>query len=140
MRVSETVPFDQYWNDSRFALKRPCLFTSKKRAFGDNIYHRDPATAGWIQEESHHSYLDGCPNVHNIKNDTQTDRVLISNEYVYWGGSGPLIPARFRNWDGIDVYAGRGHKNRFPQEMVQALVKWVQSKAQSGYVGRPLKW
>jgi hypothetical protein len=46
MRVSETMTFDEYWADPRFASKRPSLVGSLKQAFGDNIYHRT-ADGGW---------------------------------------------------------------------------------------------
>lgn len=140
MRVSEAVSFDQYWNDPRFVQKRPSLEGNKMRAYGDNIYHHDPATSVWLQEPSHHSYEDGSPNPHNIANDTKTDRILISANYVYWGGSGPVIPDQFRDWDGFDIWAGRGQKNHFPQEMVEAFLEWVNSLEKNGYVARPLKW
>ena len=52
-----------------------------------------------MQEDSHHSHQDGTPNPSNIVNDTQTDRVLISDDYVYFGGGGPELPARFTHAD-----------------------------------------
>src|SRR5438034_11308809 len=59
MKVAETVTYDQYWEDPRFRVKRPNLRGSLKQAYGDNIYHRNPETCGWIQENSHHSLPDG---------------------------------------------------------------------------------
>ncbi|GER07167.1 hypothetical protein GCM10007972_18120 [Iodidimonas muriae] len=140
MRVTETMTFDEFWGDPRFFLKRPNLAGSKKQAFGDNIYHRDPVLGAWCQENSHHSYADGCANQKNIANDTQTDRVLISDDYIYWGGSGPEIPERFRGSRGTDLCAGRGHKNRFPDLFVQGFIEWIRSQGEHGYVGTPLDW
>src|SRR6266542_6663838 len=54
MQVSEVIAFDEYWSDPRFAEKRPNLRGSKKQAFGDNIYHRDPEGGPWLQAASHH--------------------------------------------------------------------------------------
>ena len=112
MRVTEALTIDEYWSDPRFANKRPTLYGSKRQAFGDNIYHRD-ASGRWIQENSHHSHQDGTQNIRNIVNDTQTDRVLISDDYVYFGGEGPEIPARFTGRDN-DIRARRGHRSNFP--------------------------
>ena len=41
MRVTESMTFEQYWNDPRFQKKKPNLRGSKKQAFGDNIYFRN---------------------------------------------------------------------------------------------------
>ena len=135
MQVTEVMPFNEYWSDPRFEQKKPDLRGSIKQAFGDNIYYRDPTTCGWHQEDSHHSYPHGRPNINNIKNDTQTDRVLISNDYIYWGGGGPKIPEKYRNFR-----AGRGYKCNFPDNMANEFVDWIQSLGSQGYCGTPLNW
>jgi hypothetical protein len=140
MRVTGVVTYDEYWSDSRFLAKRPNLAGSKKQAFGDNIYHRDSDSECWLQENSHHSYPDGTVNLRNVKNDTQTPRVLVSDDYVYWGGFGPVLPPRFRNYSGVDICAGHGYKVNFPQELVQEFVAWVRAQDKKGYVGDPLDW
>jgi len=140
MRVTEAIQFDEYWKDPRFQEKRPNMRGSKKQAFGDNIYHRDEDTGLWRQEDSHHSYPDGTPNELNVANDTQADRVLISDSYVYWGGSGPALPERFRNFEGVDLCGRRGHKNAFPDEMIEELIAWLRLRGEKGYCGTPLDW
>jgi hypothetical protein len=137
MKVSELSTFDEYWTDSRFLAKRPNLRGSLKQAFGDNIYHRNPLTGKWHQEDSHHSFADGRPNKANVEHDTQTNRVLVGTEFVYWGGSGPLIPNTFRGNAGIDVCGGRGHKCAFPDKFVDSFIAWIHSLGISGYLGRP---
>ena len=139
MRVCEVLSFNEYWQDRRFLQKRPNLRGSMKQAFGDNIYFKD-SNETWHQEDSHHSYGDGSPNWHNIENDTQTDRVLIGVEYAYWGGDGPCLPPRYRNYDGEDLYAGRGHKSRFPEALIGNLVAWFRSLDATGYLGVPEDW
>nr|VFJ63211.1 MAG: hypothetical protein BECKDK2373C_GA0170839_110424 [Candidatus Kentron sp. DK] len=139
MRISETMTFNEYWSDERFRRKKPNLRGSKKQAFGDNIYFKDD-DGDWQQQDSHHSYENGVLNPHNIKNDTQTDKVLIGEEFAYWGGSGPVIPQRFRDYNGIDICAGRNHKSRFPDELVAEFIEWFQSLKQTGYQGKPLDW
>lgn len=140
MRVSETLSYNEYWEDERFRSKKPNLHGSKKQAFGDNIYSRDSKTGRWRQIDSHHSRSDGTPNKSNIDHDTQSDRVLISDEFVYWGGNGPLIPKRFRNFEGFDLCGGRGHKNSFPEQMVTEFVAWLRARGETGYCGVPLDW
>lgn len=139
MRVTEAMTFNEYWADERFRRKRPNLRGSKKQAFGDNIYFRDNS-GQWHQRDSHHSYQHGMPNPNNIKNDTQTDRVLISTEYTYWGGSGPEIPQRFSDDYAFDICALRHHKCRFPKELVNDFLNWFHTLDTSGYLGPPLDW
>ena|SRR2546425_97785 len=137
MKVSETLTYDEYWNDPRFSSKKPNLLGSLKQAFGDNIYHRN-AAGRWVQAISHHSYSDGSPNRANIEHDTKSPRVLVGSEFAYWGGGGPKIPAGFRNRAGVDVCCvGQGHKCIFPENFVAAFVKWIQSRGESGYIGAP---
>jgi hypothetical protein len=139
MQVGQALSFDQYWNDPRFVDKRPNLATGKRHAFGDNIYHH--VEGAWRQEPSHHAYPDGSCNFNNLNHDTQTDRMLVSDWFVYFGGEGPTVPASLRNFNGTDLYAGRGLKNNvFSPEMRTAVIEWVQSLGVSGYAGRPRDW
>jgi hypothetical protein len=138
MRVSETCTYDQYWGDPRFQKKQPNLRGSLKQAYGDNIYHHDPRTHRWLQENSHHSLPDGRANCENVEHDTQYPRVLVGTEFVYWGGDGPRIPARFRRSGGRDVCCSlQGHKCKFPSDLVESFVEWIQSLGVSGCIGKP---
>ena len=139
MRVTDAMTFNQYWADPRFRRKRPNLRGSKKQAFGDNIYFRN-ARGIWQQLDSHHSYPGGRPNPHNIKNDTKSDTILMSEEFAYWGGSGPEIPKIFRDYQGKDICAHRGYKNRFPRSMCEDFVSWFCSLEESGFLGSPTDW
>jgi sarcosine oxidase delta subunit len=139
MRVTEVLTFDQYWRDSRFLEKRPNLRGSVKQAFGDNIYHQ-ARNGRWLQENSHHSHANGCPNLSNVEHDTQTDRILLSDDFVYFGRSGPIIPLSLRNANGADICAKRGHKCNFGGSLVTAFVTWLLSLQRKGYSGRPAEF
>ncbi|MDE0069125.1 MAG: hypothetical protein OXO48_05385 [Caldilineaceae bacterium] len=136
MRVSETMSFDEYWNDPRFRDKRPDMHASRKKAFGDNIYWYDDNTKQWRQTDSHHSYNYGARNTHNLRHDTQVDRILVSENFIYYGGSGPTIP-RFH---GCNLYFGRGHKRKYRAIVVHACIAWISSLDEKGYCGSPLEW
>lgn len=87
MKVTETVGFQDYWDQERFSLKKPVRNGSRVQMLGDNIYHKDE-NGGWIQEDSHHSNPDGTKNSVNLNRDTgKTDQVLISNYFLYFGES-----------------------------------------------------
>lgn len=139
MRITEIMSFSEYWTDKRFRRKRPNLRGSKKQAFGDNIYFRS-GHGIWQQLDSHHSYTGGRSNPHNIKHDTQTDRVLLSDDFAYWGGLGPTIPKRFRDYDGQDICAQRGYKNKFPRSMRKEFAAWSHSLGEKGFLGPPTDW
>ena len=137
MRVNEALSFDEYWNDPRFLNKKP-KFTSLKRAYGDNVYHTSPDTGAWIQEDSHHSFENGVQNVDNLSRDTSANKVLLAVDFVYWGGSGPKVPARFRNWNGNDLCAGRGYKRHFPEDLVSEVFEWYGNIQEKGFLSEPL--
>ena len=142
MRVTGAMTFEEYWADPRFQRKKVNLRGSKKQAFGDNIYWRDPVNTQWCQANSHHSFHDGSANPKNVKTDTGTNRILFSDDFVYWGGSGPELPARFLDYGGShkSVCAVRGHKNDFPPELVNEFIAWIRSLNEAGYSGEPLDW
>lgn len=139
MQVTEIVTFDEYWNDSRFRVKRPILYGSTKQQYGDNIYHHEGGA--WKQEDSHHSLPDGILNAANLRSDTKVDRVLVSNCYTYWGGNGPPVPGEFRSWQGIDIVRKYvGHRHNFPAELVEAFWGWIEPQLGLGIQGRPSSW
>ena len=136
MRVTEVLSFDEYWNDERFIWKRPNLSGSRKHRFGDNVYHRD-TSGDWIQEDSRHSRADGSPELVHLKRDTSlTERVLISNDFVYFGATGPRLPET--DW-GFSVLSGRGHRNRFQTDQVDTVVAWLNG-LERGIKGMPFDW
>lgn len=139
MQVTATMRFDDYWLDADFRRKRPNLRGSKKQAYGDNIYHRNHRGV-WQQENSHHSYASGQPNLQNAQHDTRVDRLLISQDFAYWGGSGPMIPPRFSRNAHSDIRALRGHRSIFPTALVADFVRWFRGLNEAGYQGPPLDW
>lgn len=140
MQVSEVLSFDAYWNDPRFNSKKPNLHGSLKQAFGDNIYHRCKGGRNWCQVDSHHSHADGTVNRYNVEHDTQTDRVLIGEVFVYFGARARRIPARYRNYKDFDICAHRGHKCNFPSSLVDEFTRWILSLGTLGVVGDPAEF
>lgn len=142
MRVQETMTFSEYWVDPRFARKRPDLRASQKIAFGDNIYRPD-GSGGWRQLDSHHSLHDGSPNPLNLVADTATDRVLVSQDFIYWGRDGPTVPAHLRSFGARHedlCCRTQGHRCRFDEGLAAAAVAWFESFADRGLQGRPADW
>jgi Nucleotide modification associated domain 2 len=138
MRVEKILTFDQYWMSSSFVRKRPDLRGSLMWRYGDNIYHRDSSTGAWLQADSFHSLLGGVSKLANVRRDTfQTDHVLIGQDFCYWGGDKPpRIPDHLRRF----VHTTQGHRNRFSETEKAALMDWLATIPQRGWVGDPADW
>jgi hypothetical protein len=119
MSISEICTFEEYWTDIRFQIKKPIRNGSPVMMVGDNIYHRNETTGNWIQEDSHHSNLDGSTNTKNLKRDTQSNSVLISNHFFYFGSAAPSV-----NLLSIDYKNGIGYKKRpFENPQIASFIK-----------------
>lgn len=139
MRVDEIVTYDEYWSDPRFSRKRPKLRGSLKQQYGDNIYRHAP-DGTWIQENSRHSHDDGSPNLGHVERDTKADAVLIAERFVYYGGSGPLIPERFRGRTPDLVHGRPSHRVNFPDAMRDDVIAWIANDLDVGVQGDPRDW
>lgn len=136
MRVSEKLEFNDYWNDSRFQVKKPHMNCSLKQAFGDNIYHFDKVANQWFQENSHHSYENGTINYNNLNRDTKHPFVLISNHFFYFGSNNVKIPDSL-----ISVCATtQGHKSNHDPRLVKGFIKWLERRFQPGLIGNPIQF
>ena len=135
MRVTDTMTIDQYWGTSSFRSKQPNLapHVPLEDAFGDNFYYRCPEDPMvWCQIPADH-----CDQS-SLWHDTKVDRVLISNDFIYWGGDGPAMPEPIRMHLGKRT---RGHRCNFTDGVVQEVVAWVraiQGGGDSGRCGDPL--
>jgi len=140
MRVTDILTFAEYWADARFQRKKPDLRRSKERACGDNIYYRDKNNA-WQQLDSFHSNKDGSISRPHVQIDTDVDRVLISDDFIYFGGYGPQIPGGFRDYEGQDICKiGRGRKTASNVNMIADFIKWARAFGDQGYAARPYDW
>src|SRR4030043_501693 len=124
MNISEICIFEEYWADIRFQIKKPVRNGSLVMMVGDNVYHKDVTTGNWIQEDSHHSNQDGSTNMTNFQRDTQTDNVLISNHFFYFGSAAPPV-----DLESISYKNGVGYsKIALANTQVAALVKGIEEK------------
>ena len=133
MKITEAVSFNCYWNDPRFQRKKPNLYSSYAKACGDNIYHQE-SDKTWFQMDSYHSNKDGIANPSHVKRDTGVDRVLISDNYVYFGAEGPLLPEELQS---SIVLKGRGRKKISDEATISKFEKWLRELNQYGYQGKP---
>ncbi|MBY5353580.1 hypothetical protein HFO94_08500 [Rhizobium leguminosarum] len=130
MQVTEAVSLDEYWADTRFKDKKPVRNGSRTMMLGDNIYHQ--SNDGWQQLDSHHSRPDGLPDIHNIKTDTGTNRVLLSEHFFYFGKAAPEVSKAVL--DEIGYKNIRGHRV-YRNDECQGLLDWL-STTQSANLNR----
>lgn len=123
MRVCEAMTFDEYWTDPRYFDKRPVRNGSRRMMVGDNIYHRGRG-GRWRQADSHHSFDDGSPNLHNVERDTSANRVLVSRHFQYFGSHAPAVPSRLLT--NLGYTNGRGYRV-FNLERARPLIRWIDS-------------
>jgi len=136
MRVDEILTFDQYWKDQRFRRKKPHMSATTYLRYGDNIYHRDSGNT-FKQEDSFHSMEDGSVSLGDLRRDTgTTDKVLVGHEFVYWGRAGIKVPNHLM----FLLKKGPGHRCRFTDEQVAAVMTWLGTLHERGYIGEPAHW
>ena len=125
MRVSEAMTFDEYWTDPRFHSRRPARNGSLKKLVGDNIYHHGD-DGHWVQENSVHSGANGAVNDDNLSHDTRVDRMLLSDHFVYFGASAPMVPTSILQEMG---YQNVRDRRTFPLQCGHELIEWIEGEA-----------
>jgi hypothetical protein len=141
MRVTEITTFDGYATDTRFESKKPFRLGSRKQSCGDNIYFREAPDRDWCQRDSFHSHADGRLHPQHVASDTGVNRVLISNYFIYFGGSGPPFPDYLHDREGRPLCkSGIGRSCFDDPQLVGGLEHWVHALEVSGYQGPPQEW
>jgi hypothetical protein len=134
MEVTDKMSFDEYWAHPMYQIKKPSFNRSYKFAVGDNIYFKLD-DGSWHQQNSHHTNENGAPIQANIDTDTgDTDQVLVSNNFSYWGGEAVDLPARFGA-----LKVTRGHKSEFARDFVESFIAWFRDVPR-GLVSVPERW
>jgi hypothetical protein len=141
MKVTETMTFDDYSKDVRFEAKKPFRRGSRKQSCGDNIYFRDTPKSAWRQRDSFHSTENGQLHLQHVTRDTGVNRVLVSDDFLYFGGTGPGFPDNLQDGDGrLLCKRGIGRSRFDDPQLVQDLEYWLRSLGVRGYQGPPNEW
>lgn len=140
MRVTEILSTADYWHDDRFEDKKPNLYHNWVSASGDNIY--EPiGPSSWRQLDSYHSLDNGYPNDHHIARDTKIERILISDDFAYFGAEGPKLPKRFVDGGLRSVLRpGRFYRRVSEEETIRDFEAWFRSLEAKGFEGKPWDW
>lgn len=122
MRVSNKITFDEYWSNPTFLDKKPIRNGSRKMMVGDNIYRFNPTSCNWEQADSHHSNADGSVNAHNLEVDTQSDKVLVSDHFFYFGKKAPVVPSPLLS--SVGYKNGRNYRV-LPLGVCSEMIAWL---------------
>ena len=140
MRITEILTTTEFWNDPRFEKKKPNMFYSWVAASGDNIY--EPVGPDrWRQLNSYHSHDDGSRQDDHVRRDTGVERILVSDNFVYFGGEGPRLPEQFLDGGGVPMICLHRNYRRIRNEpVIEAFENWMRSLAEEGFQGKPWDW
>jgi hypothetical protein len=134
MKVGKIISFDTYWSDPKYASKKPAMQSGLMACYGDNIYHSDGN--GWRQTISFHSDGAGLGSG-NLERDTSlTDRVLIGQDFAYWGGNAPLLPKAL----GGLVPALQTERCNYSEADKAKILAWIASRPERGFRAPPADW
>lgn len=135
MKASKIITFDEYWEDPQYRGKRPIMNGSLRQRFGDNIYHHDDK-GKWVQADSRHSWNGQANDINLIRDTGTTDRVLIGNEFTYWGKEAPAIPGKFSSF----IIKRPGESEITDQAAIEDFITWARSVGDQGRLADPLDW
>ena len=140
MRVTEILSTAEFWHDPRFEKKKPNLFYNWVMASGDNIY--EPLGSGiWRQLNSYHSHESGSRSEDHVTRDTGVERILVSDDFIYVGGEGPLLPAEFLDGGSFEIICPHRNYRRVRYEpTIVAFEGWISSLREFGFQGKPWDW
>lgn len=136
MQVTNKITYNEYWSNIRFKCKKPIINGSLKQMYGDNIYFKDDKNK-WHQAHSHHSLEDGSINNYNLQRDTQSEDILISSNYIYFGNNFIDIPS-----DLINHICKRGPGFRYVREQnaIEFITKEVPNNYTKGIISDPIQF
>ena len=126
MQITRALTFDKYFEDLQYACKKP----GPNNPRGDNIYRK--RSSGRLEQicNSSHGQSD-------IEKDLSTNRVLISENFYYFGREAPQLPEKFAPL----VHTGRGHKRLGSsppgRDLILELISWLQEHFSPGVQGEP---
>jgi hypothetical protein len=135
-QVAEVLSFEQYWNDARFAKKKPNPTGTRKQTCGDNIYDFS-SPMNPHQLHSRHSHIDGSEDLEAKKHDLGGKNVLVARNFIYFGRDAIELPSSLQPL----IKKGPGHKSNFDKNLIGEFLKFINKhhKDQKGEVrGDPL--
>ncbi|WP_342766974.1 hypothetical protein [Alysiella crassa] len=121
--ISEVVTTEEYSINPRFEVKKPKDTNAKTRR-GDNIYYKINNEWKQLENNFHGEY--------EFESDLSSERILICDDFWYFGNQAPLIPQEFL---GI-IKEKQGIKYTDDKVVVNNFIAWLKTFKQ-GELGSP---
>lgn len=137
MQVDEKITFDQYWEDDRFAVKKPIINGTLVQMYGDNCYHTEDGKV--VQEHCAHRKSARVVNAEHRRRDSKGKYVLLAHRFYYFGDQCPEIPEKFsyilNNSRGTKFWDLAGDDTK-----INAFIQWLDDTFGQGIHGDPCNW
>lgn len=135
--VDEIIPFDQYWEDPRFQVKKANINGSLVQMYGDNVYHTVDGQV--IQEHCAHSIDENNPNEGHLNSDVSGKNVLLCRLFYYFGDMAPQLPAELS----FIADTGNPRATRYTDlddAQITDFITWLEENYAQGIHGDPCNW
>ncbi len=131
MQISEVLCMNKYFDDPRFAAKKPKLGGTYEEHCGDNIYYQDK-DARWKRLPSH--FHNDC---YCFRQDVGTELagrpVFVSEHFYYFGDQRVDIPEKFATV----IRCGQGIQYTRDFDLSKEFGEWLKANYNSGRLGKP---
>jgi hypothetical protein len=134
MQVTHKITYNEYWNNPIYNIKKPVMNGSLVQMYGDNIYYKEDDN--WIQVDSHHSNEDGSINNYNLKRDTSSENVLVSDNFYYFGKTPIKIPENLIT----EVCKERQGFKYVDEKIANSFLKYISDNYEKGYHNDPIQF
>ena len=129
----EKIDYKSYWNDPRFACKKP----HEKNPYGDNFFFEN---GKGILEPLGDSRHFGKPE--KLARDLKSPVAVIGNAFWYFGSNAPEVPVELRDKNLTVMkphyHAGRrGHRVTTDKKLVEGFADWLMTSYKTGVHGTP---
>ena len=145
MKVAERMSIAEYFDDPRFAVKRPVLNGASEPArHGDNIYRplrpgaSEPSEFEQLRNNHHWDQRGDCEDPKSKRRDIGGHNVLVAKEFAYFGRSALEVPLFLRP-EIPKGQSGFGSLTHDP-DRVNAFLEFVLAQVKSRVIGPPHVW
>lgn len=126
MEVANRIHMQAYFEDKRFAKKKPDLRGTWKDRCGDNFYSQNP-DGSWQQ---HRNRFHVGPTY--LAKDPRKPFVFISHKFWYFGQNAVPVPNGF-----VPLIGQRGIRVNRPAGLSEKFFEWVEAEFEPGVKGMP---
>lgn len=129
MNVAEKISFADYFNDPRFAIKKP----ERSGRSGDNFFRYDSLTQTYNLTTAAAAHAGDDI---RIARDLRTPFTLVAHDFRYFGGNAPELPA---DLCATRIVQGnvRGHRVITDRAVIDRFQSWLHAHYAPGIHGRP---